>query len=116
MDHRFPVGRGNLHRSMGLAGGGPADQERNLSVFASHLARHMHHLIEGRGDETAQPDHVNLGVPGGLEDLLARHHDPQIDHLVIIAAEDDPDDVLADVMHIPLDGGQENFPLAMDAA
>ena len=40
----------------------------------------------------------------GLEDLRRRHHDAEVDHLVIVALEHDADDVLADVVHVALDG------------
>ena len=37
-----------------------------------------------------------------FEDLLRRHHDAEIDDLVIVAGEHDADDVLADVVHVAL--------------
>src|SRR6185437_2195633 len=39
----------------------------------------------------------------GLENLLARHHDAEIDDLEVVALQHDPDDVLADVVHVALD-------------
>ena len=44
----------------------------------------------------------------GVEDLLRRHHDAEIDDLVIVALEHDADDVLADVVHVALDGGEQD--------
>jgi hypothetical protein len=49
-------------------------------------------------------------------DLVARHHDAEVDHLVIVAGEDDADDVLADVVDVALDGGHEMRPWARGAA
>ena len=40
----------------------------------------------------------------GLQNLRRRHHDAEVDHLVIVAGEHDADDVLADVVHVALDG------------
>jgi hypothetical protein len=38
-----------------------------------------------------------------------RHHHAEIDHLVIVALQHDADDVLADVVHVALDGGQHDL-------
>ena len=45
----------------------------------------------------------------GLEYLCRRHHDAEIDHLVIVAAEHDADDVLADVVHIAFDRREQHL-------
>ena len=42
------------------------------------------------------------------QNLFARHHHAEIDDLVVVAAEHDADDVLADVMDVALDGGQQD--------
>ena len=38
----------------------------------------------------------------------AGHHDPEVDHLVVVAAQHDPHDVLADVVDVALDGGHHD--------
>ncbi len=38
----------------------------------------------------------------GVEDLLRRHHDAEVDHREVVALEDDADDVLADVVDVAL--------------
>jgi hypothetical protein len=48
----------------------------------------------------------------GGEDLLARHHHAQVDDVEIVALEHHADDVLADVMHIALDGGHHDQSVA----
>ena len=45
----------------------------------------------------------------GLEDLRRRHHHAEVDHLVVVALEHDADDVLADVVHVALDGGHHDL-------
>ena len=62
-----------------------------------------HHLVERRRDQAGQADDVDLLVARGLEDLLRRHHDAEVDDLVVVAGEHDADDVLADVVHVALD-------------
>ncbi len=111
MDDRAVVGRRDLHRRVRLARGRAADEQRQLETFALHLARDVHHLVERRRDQSAQADDVDLLLARGVEDLLARHHHAEIDHLVVVAAEHDADDVLADVVHVALDRGHEHFAL-----
>ena len=48
----------------------------------------------------------------GLQDLRRRHHDAEIDHLVIVALEHDADDVLADVVHVALDRRHHDLAVA----
>ena len=45
----------------------------------------------------------------GADQLLGRHLDAQVDHLVAVVAEDDLDQVLADVVHVALHGGQHDL-------
>ncbi len=50
------------------------------------------------------------------QDLLAGDHHAQVDHLVVVAAEHDADDVLADVVDVAFDGRQQHLAagLAVD--
>ena len=73
----------------------------------------MDHLIQGRRDQTGQPDHVCLLFSCGLQNLFARNHHTQIDHFVVIATQDDADDVLADVVHIAFDRRHDNPAAAL---
>jgi hypothetical protein len=90
---------------------GAADEQRKIESLALHLGRHMHHLVERRGDQTGQPDNVDSVGAGLGEDLLAGDHDPQVDHLVAVAGQNDADDVFADVVDIAFHRGHENFAL-----
>ena len=49
---------------------------------------------------------------GRFEDLLAGDHHAEVDHLEVVAAEHDADDVLADVVDVALDGGQQHLARA----
>ena len=93
----------DLHRRVHAAGRRAADQQRNVEALALHLGGHMHHLVERRRDQAGQADDVDLSVARRLQDLRRRHHDAEIDDLVIVAGEHDADDVLADVVDIALD-------------
>ena len=57
-------------------------------------------------DGVISPESPTTSTPlrlGGVEDRLRRHHHAEVDHLVVVAAEHDADDVLADVVHVAFD-------------
>src|SRR5262249_60597096 len=54
-------------------------------------------------DEAGEADDVSLLLLRRLQDFRRRHHDTEIDDVVIVALEYDADDVLADVVHVALD-------------
>ncbi|OPZ09737.1 MAG: hypothetical protein BWZ08_00202 [candidate division BRC1 bacterium ADurb.BinA292] len=93
------------------AGGGAADQQRQREALALHFARDMDHLVERGGDQAGQADDVDRALAGDAQEFLARNHHAQIDDLVIVAAEDDADDVLADIVHVALDGRHQDAAL-----
>ena len=88
-----------------------ADQERQRQPAPFHLAGDADHLVERRRDQPREADDVHVLLDRGVEDPVGRNHDAEIDDLVVVAAEDDADDVLADVVHVTLDGGQHDFAL-----
>ncbi len=100
--------RRDLDRRVPGAGGRSADQERDLEALALHRAGDVHHLVERRRDQAREPDHVDLALAGLLEDLLAGDHHAQVDDFVVVAGQDDADDVLADVVDVSLDRGHQD--------
>ncbi len=50
------------------------------------------------------------------EDVLARDHHAHVDDLEVVALQDHGDDVLADVVHVALDGGDDDAALGLDLA
>ena len=97
------VARMDLYRRMDARGGGAADQQRDIETLTLHLGGHMHHLVQRRGDQAGEADDIDVFGARGFEDLRRRHHDAEIDDLVIVAGEHHADDVLADVVDIALD-------------
>ena len=110
------VGRLDLHGGVGLGGGGSPDEEGKREPQALHLPGHVDHLVQGGGDEAAEAHHVGLYLPGLLQDGLGGDHDPQIHHVIAVALEHHPHDVLADVVNVPLHGGQEDGAGVADCA
>ncbi len=91
------------------AGGGAADQQRNVEALALHFGGDERHLVERGRDEAGEADDVDLLLLGLIEDALRRHHHAEIDDLEIVAGEHDADDVLADVVHVALHRGEQDF-------
>ena len=58
---------------------------------------------DGR-DQPREPDEVAILLDRGVEDRVRVDHHAEVDDLVVVAAEHDPDDVLADVVDVALDG------------
>ena len=61
-----------------------------------------------------RPMIVGVFGAGALEDFFGRDHDTHVDDLVVVAGEHDADDVLADVVDVALDGGEDDLALGLD--
>jgi hypothetical protein len=92
-----------------LRGRGTADQERQSEPAPLHLTRHVDHLVERWSDQAREPDEITAFSERRLEDSVARNHHAEVDHLVVVAAQHDPDDVLADVVDVSLDRGEHDL-------
>ena len=91
-----------------LRGRRASDEEREVEPTALHLLRHADHLVERRRDEPGEADDVAVLLRRDVEDAVRGNHHAEVDHLVAVAAEDDADDVLADVVHVALHGRHDD--------
>jgi hypothetical protein len=57
------------------------------------------------------PIAIGVALARDGEDLLRRHHHAEVDDLEVVALEHDADDVLADVVHVALDGRNDDEAL-----
>ena len=110
VQRRLAVGGRDLHRRVLARGGRAADQERQVEPAPLHLLGHVHHLVERGRDQPGEADDVAALLDRGVEDPVGRDHDAEVDDLVVVAAEDDADDVLADVVDVALDRGEHDLP------
>src|SRR5262249_59562695 len=101
----------DFYGRMDTAGGGAADHQRQFETLPLHLGGHVAHFIEGRGYQPRQADDIGPFLPRSFENLGRWHHHAEIDDLVIIALENHADDVLADVVHVALDGGHHDLAI-----
>src|SRR5579862_3220538 len=107
------VGR-NLDRGVRAACGCPADEQRQFEALTLHLAGDMYHLIERWSDQAAEADHVGLFGLGAFENFFTWDHHAHVDHFIVIACENDADDVLADIVNVTFDRGEHDFSLCLD--
>mmetsp|Transcript_27462 Transcript_27462/g.56288 ORF Transcript_27462/g.56288 Transcript_27462/m.56288 type:complete len:1189 (+) Transcript_27462:341-3907(+) len=104
------VARLDLDGRVHARGGRTSDEERHLHVPALHLLGHGHHLVERGRDEARESNDVGPDLLSLVKDVLARAHDTNVDNVVVVAAEHDADDVLADVVHVALDRRHQHAP------
>ena len=105
---RAVVGRVDAQAGVQSAGRGATDEQRHRETGALHLGGDAHHLVERRGDEAGQADDVDVALASRLENRLGGHHHAEVDDLVVGAAEHHADDVLSDVVHVALHGGEQH--------
>ena len=108
VDHRRRVRRLDLDRRVDARRRGAADQQRRRHALALHQRGDMDHLVQRRRDQPGQPDQVRADLARRLQDPRRRHHDAEVDDLVVVAAQHDAHDVLADVVDVALDRGHHD--------
>ena len=91
-----------------------AEQHRELlgDPAGVHLLQVLLHHHRRLHQQPGHPDHVGALVLGHFEDGGDRLLDADVDDLVAVVGQDDVDEVLADVVHVALDGGQHDAALA----
>ena len=92
--------------------GGAADQQRRREAAGGHFAAQLLHLEERRGDEPADADEVGADLRRLVEKGLQRDHHAQVRDLESVAAQHDAGDVLADVVDVALDRGDQETGFA----
>ena len=107
---RLPARKvGDLDGGVDAAGRRAADEQRHVETLALHLGGDMHHLVERRRDQAGKADDVDFPLARRLQDPRRRHHDAEVDDLVVVAVEHDADNVLADVVDVALDGRDQDL-------
>ena len=108
MHDRLVVLRGDLHRRVLGAvvappiSSGTVNPRRCISLATCTISS-SDGVISPR-----QADDVGLRLDRGLQNLLARDHHAEVDDLEVVAPQHDADDVLADVVDVAFDGGDDD--------
>ena len=71
----------------------------------------MCHFLQRGRNQARQSDHVGLLTPRHFQNLCRRHHYAHIHYCIIVTLKDYRDDILADIMNIPLDRGDYDLAL-----
>jgi len=106
----------DLHRGVRARGSWPTDQQRDVEALPLHLGREVDHLVQRRRDQPGQPDDVGVVFLGRVQHLLRGHHDAQVDDVVVVALQHDPDDVLPMSCTSPLTVAMTTVPLLRPAS
>ena len=93
---------------MGARRRSPSNQQRDLQSLTLHLYGDVDHLVQGRGDQTGQPDDIGVVFFRRVQDLLRRHHHTEVDHFKVVALQNNSDDILTDIVDVALDGRHDD--------
>ena len=111
VDQGAGISRLNFYSGVHPRSRGAANEQRQADVLALHLPRHKDHFVQGGGDESAEANGIHAVGQGFVQDFLGGHHHAQVDDFKIVALEDHPHNVLADVVDVAFDCGEQNFAL-----
>ena len=106
------IKRRKLHGGMECGCRRSSDHQRRVHASGLHVPAYLFHLVEGRGDETADRYDVCTDLHRLFDDRLLVDHDSEIMDVESIAGKDDSGDVLSDVMNVALDGRDDHFRTA----
>ena len=90
---------------------GAADQQRTCHTRGLEVLGGDDHLLRGFHQQSRQPHHVGPVRACRLDQGFGRDLDAQIDHAVAVVGQNDLDQILADVVHVALDRGQDDGAL-----
>lgn len=109
MDHRARVGRSYFYGGVYVRSGRTADQYGNLQPPAFQLFADVDHLLERRGNQSAQADRVGAPGDGFVDDAGTLDHHAQVADRVAVAGHDYRHDVLADVVYVAFHGSHQHL-------
>ncbi len=86
-----------------------AHQQRRVDADRGEVTGGEHHLLGALDQQAGEADHVGPVLAHRLDELLGGDLDTEIDHREAVVGEHDLDQVLADVVHVALDRGEQHF-------
>jgi hypothetical protein len=73
----------------------------------------LFHDVDALDEQAREADRVGLVLPEGFNDGADRLLDADVEDLVAVVGQDDVNQVLADVVHVALDGGEHDLALLL---
>ena len=70
------------------------------------------HFFERWRNETGKAQYICFVLNGCLDDHIFGNHHAEVHHFVAVTGHNHGDDVFADIVHVALDGGDDDFTAA----
>ena len=80
-----------------------------MNVVLLQISGGNYHLLGALHQQAGEPDGIRRVLAVSLDELLGRNFDPQIDDAITVVTENDLDQILADIVHVALHGGQNDL-------
>ena len=106
------VARGNLYGSVRGRGGGTADDNRDALACVLHGFRDRTHFFERRRNQSGKAQYIGLVLDDSLHDDVFGNHHAEVHHFVAVTGHNHGDNILADIVHVALHGGDYDFAAA----
>ncbi len=78
-----------------------AHQQRRRDAGGAQVVGRGRHLVRRAHEQAGKADEGGRALPPRRDQLVRRALDAQVGHGIAVRGEDDPDEVLADVVHVP---------------
>ena len=108
VDHRAAVGRSDSLTGEARRKRGAADQDRRSHAGGPQIVGGDDHLMRRLDEQSRQPDSIRPVLAHGFDQGLGDDLDPEVLDLEAVVGENDLDQVLADVVNVALDGGEDD--------
>ena len=112
MENRAVIAWGNFHGGMRGRGRGTTDDYRNALTGGLHSLCDRTHFFERRRDKTGEAQDICFVFNCSLDDDIFRNHHAEVHHVIAVTGHNHGDNVLADIMHVALDGRDDYFTAA----
>src|SRR5687768_1536436 len=102
MDNSLIILRSDLNGGMHSGGSSATNQERLFHSSPLHFMSYVHHFIQRRCDQTAQPHDINPLLYRGVQYFICRYHYSKINHVITVTAQYNTHDVFSNIVNITL--------------
>ena len=112
VEHGTVIARSDFHGGMRGRGSGATDDNRDALACFLHGFSNGAHFFERRRNETGKAQDICFVLNGRLDDHVFGNHHAEVHHVVAVTGHDHGHDVLADVVHVALDGRDDDLAAA----
>ena len=98
---------------MHLGGSSAANEKRNIYALSRELLSVEDHFVEARRNETGKTDNVSILLFAASDDISTALHDAHVDDAIVVAAEDNADNVFANIVNVTLHSSKHNCSIVL---